>query len=554
FDLNLVATLLRLSRGARAVSLEALDPERPLLRWRLIDVAADRSIRATSDLVATLCGRQALPPELARYGTLVSAPATLDDLCLDDSTRIAAQTMCDAAARDPRGDAPWLVLWGPAGIGKKTIAARIAAHGGRVLVTCDPTAFDRVAVADALARAQREAMLRDAMLYLGPMPEELHTDPRLATMLADFRGPLAIGVDTTQPPRLSTQRPVWELGLRLPSEPTRIALWTAQLPTDTEVDIPSLARAFNLTAGEIVASAREATAIAAREHVPVRHASARACVARRLRSDLGELARHVEVTTTWNDLVLPDQDMERVHEFIARKQFANQVYADWGYGARVGGGKGLIALFSGPPGTGKTMLAGIIARALDLDLYQIDLGSIVSKWVGETEKQLGKVFDQAERAHAVLLFDEADSLFAKRTEVQSSADRYGNMAVNYLLQRLEQYTGIAVLTTNKDTSLDEALQRRLTLRLFLDVPEVEERTRLWRSFVPPRAPVALDVDYSELAREFELSGGYIKNAAVRAAFLAASSGRIITMDLLRHASALELEDMGRVVWHRRLAA
>jgi len=210
----------------------------------------------------------------------------------------------------------------------------------------------------------------------------------------------------------------------------------------------------------------------------------------------------------------------------------------------------LIALFSGPPGTGKTMLAGLIARSLDLDLYQVDLGQVVSKWVGETEKQLGKVFDQAERAHAVLLFDEADSLFAKRTEVSSANDRYGNMAVNYLLQRLEQYSGVAVLTTNNDTSLDEALQRRLTLHLYLELPEVEERERLWKSFLPSRAPVRRDIDFRALANEFELSGGYIKNAAVRAAFLAAAHGAPIGMELLRLASALELEDMGRVVWNR----
>jgi SpoVK/Ycf46/Vps4 family AAA+-type ATPase len=273
-------------------------------------------------------------------------------------------------------------------------------------------------------------------------------------------------------------------------------------------------------------------------------------VTRRLRNDLGEMAQPITVTTTWADLVLPQEDMDRIQEFIARRKYADKVYNEWGYGQRIGYGKGLIALFSGPPGTGKTMLAGLIAQALDLDLFQVDLANVVSKWVGETEKQLAKVFDQAERAHAVLLFDEADSLFAKRTEVKSSNDRYGNMATNYLLQRLEQYTGVAVLTTNKDASLDEALQRRLTLHLYLDIPDTDERERLWRSFMPERAPVSRDVDLRTLALEFELSGGYIKNAAVRAAFLAASHDAPISMELLRLASALEMEDMGRVVFHR----
>src|SRR5207342_1232143 len=133
---------------------------------------------------------------------------------------------------------------------------------------------------------------------------------------------------------------------------------------------------------------------------------------------------------------------------------------DWGYGERIGYGKGMIGLFSGPPGTGKTMMAGLIAKVLDLDIYQVDLAQIVSKWVGETEKQLAKVFDQAERAHAVLLFDEADSLFAKRTEVKSSNDRYANLEVNFLLQRMESFTGISLLTTNHETAIDEAFRRR----------------------------------------------------------------------------------------------
>ncbi|MGE0396228.1 MAG: ATP-binding protein, partial [Kofleriaceae bacterium] len=259
----------------------------------------------------------------------------------------------------------------------------------------------------------------------------------------------------------------------------------------------------------------------------------------------------IKVSTSWDDLVLPKDELERINEFISRKKYYDVVYEQWGYGKRVGYGKGLIGLFSGPPGTGKTMLAGLIAQALDLDLYQVDLGQVVSKWVGETEKQLGKVFDQAERAHAVLLFDEADSMFAKRTEVKTSNDRYANMAVNYLLQRLERYTGVAVLTTNKDASLDDALQRRLTLHLRLEIPEVEERERLWRTFMPKAAPVDRDISFGILAKEFELSGGYIKNAAVRAAFLAAAHNAPIGMELLRLASALELEDMGRVVMQRR---
>ena len=568
-DLALVAQLFRLKRSERVSLLDALDPERPLLRWRLLQVLpaeafeafssmGHRAFRPTFDLVSTLCGRTALAPELMRVAKLTRAEPTLDDLRFDDAQRAEVSAFCQAAKSDLGAEGPWMVVWGPAGIGKRTVAGRIAAFGSRPLIAFDPSTVDRATFDDVFARVQREALVRAAMLYVGPLPAELLANGgrELARRLVDYRGPLILGVDDFQPPRLSVDHALWELQLRLPSEPIRVQLWETALPKACrapDVQLDSLARAFNLTPGEITRSAEEAKAIAQRDQGRmVTHADVRGGVDRRLRNDLGEFARRITVSTTWADLVLPRHDMARVDEFISRKRYQDQVYRTWGFGDRVGYGKGLIGLVSGPPGTGKTMLAGLIAQALDLDMYQVDLAQVVSKWVGETEKQLGKVFDQAERAHAVLLFDEADSLFAKRTEVKGANDRYGNMATNYLLQRLEQYTGVAVLTTNKDAALDEALQRRLTLHLRLQIPDIEERMRLWQTFLPPRAPVERDLDLPLLATEFELSGGYIKNAAVRAAFLAAQAGAPIGMEILRLASALELEDMGRVVWQRSL--
>jgi ATP-dependent 26S proteasome regulatory subunit len=367
---------------------------------------------------------------------------------------------------------------------------------------------------------------------------------------------MVLGIESLSIPRFKIERPLQEIQLALPSEPKRQKLWEAQFPAekrDAKIELPSIARGFVLTPGEIRETAEEALAIAAVEkNRKVFHHDLRTGVDRRLRNELGEMARRLNISAKWEDLVLSPEDLSRVNEFISRKLFFNKVYNDWGYGERIGYGKGMIGLFSGPPGTGKTMMAGLIAKSLDLDIYQVDLATIVSKWVGETEKQLAKVFDQAERAHAVLLFDEADSLFAKRTEVKSSNDRYGNLAVNYLLQRLEQYTGVAILTTNKEASLDEALQRRLSLHLHMEIPGPDERERLWKSFMPAKAPVD-SIDFRALAEGFELSGGYIKNAAVRAAFLAASENTQIHIGLLRRAAALELEDMGRVVMHAREA-
>ena len=570
-DLALIAQLYRLKRAERVTLLDALDPERPLLHWRLLQVVptesmewyasmSHRALRPTFDLVSSLCGRGDLPPEMVRIATFTRSQPTLDDLRFDPAMKIEVEALCRAAHGAKHRDLPWMVVWGPAGIGKRTIATKIAAYGGGALLSFDPSAVERGMFDEMFARAQREALIRGAMLYIGPLTDELVQGGgrEIARRCEGYRGAILIGVEASSPPKLRLDHAVWEIGVRLPSEPTRVRLWEDALPPDCrdpDLQIDTIARAFNLTPGEVDRSAAEARIIAERDGGrKVRHQDVRGGVERRLRNDLGELARRITPTGSWDDLVLPQQDMDRVEEFISRKKYFHQVYGTWGFGERIGYGKGLIALFSGPPGTGKTMLAALIAQALDLDLYQVDLAQVVSKWVGETEKQLGKVFDQAERAHAVLLFDEADSLFAKRTEVKGANDRYGNMAVNYLLQRLEQYTGVAVLTTNKDTALDEALQRRLTLHLHLDIPDIPERERLWKTFLPPRVPVEPDIDLHVLATEFELSGGYIKNAAVRAAFLAASAGAPVGMEILRLASALELEDMGRVVWRRNVEA
>jgi SpoVK/Ycf46/Vps4 family AAA+-type ATPase len=205
---------------------------------------------------------------------------------------------------------------------------------------------------------------------------------------------------------------------------------------------------------------------------------------------------------------------------------------------------------SGPPGTGKTMVAGLIAQELGLDLYQVDLSRVTSKYIGETEKNLATLFDAAECGHAVLLFDEADSLFAKRTEVRSSNDRYANLEVGYLLQRIESFTGIALLTTNHESSIDEAFRRRLALHVRFPLPDEQHRERLWRSMLPVQAETAADIDFSRLAHDFEMTGGYIKNAALRAAYLAADEGRPIGMNHLWRAARSEYESTGKVAYQR----
>ena len=245
--------------------------------------------------------------------------------------------------------------------------------------------------------------------------------------------------------------------------------------------------------------------------------------------------------------MLPEDQITAVIELLARIRERPRVYEDWGFATKLGKGLGVSALFSGPPGTGKTMVAGLIARDLGVELYQVDLSKIVSKWIGETEKNLAALFDAAEAGHAILLFDEADALFGKRSEVRSSNDRNANQEVNYLLQRMETFTGICVLTTNHETAIDEAFRRRLSVHVRFPVPEADERRRLWRAFLPAAAPVAGELGLDRLGDTFVMSGGYIRNAVVRAAFLAADERVAIGGGHLARAARLEYEAMGKVV-------
>jgi SpoVK/Ycf46/Vps4 family AAA+-type ATPase len=207
-------------------------------------------------------------------------------------------------------------------------------------------------------------------------------------------------------------------------------------------------------------------------------------------------------------------------------------------------------LLSGPPGTGKTMAAGLIARELGLDLYQADLSKMVSKYIGETAKQLGLLFDTAETGHAIILFDEADSLFGKRSEVRSSNDRYANMSVNYLLQRIEQFTGIALLTSNHESNIDDAFRRRLSAHVKFATPDEPARAALWAAMMPSQVDILGQLNTAALAREFNLSGGYIRNAVLRAAYLAAQDGTALTMSHLRRAARMECETLGQVLQSR----
>jgi len=261
---------------------------------------------------------------------------------------------------------------------------------------------------------------------------------------------------------------------------------------------------------------------------------------------LMQYARRVDRVAAWSNVVLPPDILDSLRELVARVRFRRTVFEIWGMGRAVATARGLTALFQGQPGTGKTLVAGVIARELGLELYQVDLSKVMSKWIGETERNLATIFDAAEDGQVVLLFDEADSLFAKRTEVRSSNDRYANLEVNFLLQRLDAFEGIAILTTNNGGTIDPAFKRRLSFQLSFPFPDEETRERLWRAHLPPELPTVGALGLDVLAHKYQLSGGYIRNACLRAAFLAAQDETALRRHHLERAVTLEFAELGKL--------
>jgi SpoVK/Ycf46/Vps4 family AAA+-type ATPase len=255
------------------------------------------------------------------------------------------------------------------------------------------------------------------------------------------------------------------------------------------------------------------------------------------RSRLNGLAQRIESANGWEDLVLPDPQLQILRQIAAQVRNRFTVYESWGFAEKGNRGLGMSALFAGPSGTGKTLAAEVLANDLQLDLYRIDLSSVVSKYIGETEKNLRRVFDAAEDSGAILLFDEADALFGKRSEVRDSHDRYANVEISYLLQRMEAYRGLAILTTNMKSALDSAFQRRLRFVVHFPFPGQEHRQEIWRKIFPLATPVK-GLDYVKLAR-LHVAGGHIRNIAVNAAFLAAEASEPVGMAHLLQAAHSE---------------
>lgn len=465
-----------------------------------------------------------------------------------------SETINEIAVALERARSPVIVIEGPLGSGRATACA-CASGTTMIVLDCSRIISDQLAA--TLVVLRRETLLRPGIPVLANVDhvlgEELREQRRLIGEFIDATsGPIV--VTTTVPGTdLGANRPVVRIGWDVPDTEVRAKLWSGaaqSIGAAVEGDLASLA--FRYRVGP--AAIERAVASVHLFHPSgsaVDEAALIAGLRHNIAEKLGGLARRIDVNQTWDDLVLADDTRDLIAALVGRIRHAHQVLDQWGYRKKIARGTGVAALFSGPPGTGKTMVAGLIARELDLELYQVDLSKVVSKWIGETEKNLARVFDAAEEGHALLLFDEADALFGQRSsDMRSATDRYANLEVNYLLQRVEAFGGITILTTNLETAIDEALKRRLAGHVVFAKPDEEERVELWqRQCNTGLAPIANDVDHQELATTFpNMSGANIRNAAISAAFLAAAdkASQIRREHLLRAARA-EYCSMGYVL-------
>ena len=437
-----------------------------------------------------------------------------------------------------------VVVEGAPGAGR---TAAVAHAARRTLAVLSVAGLGGAVLADALLALRRESELSDVMPVVADLERVGEGGANLvATFLEHFPSTIVVISGQVGIP-LGTRRSVVRVRWPVPDVPIRRALWDA-LGDHPAGDLDTLAQRYRVGPGSIARAVASARLLAPGKltveqlTVGLRH---------NIAEELGGLAQRVEVTQSWDDLVLDRDTRDQVDALVARVRHAHQVLERWRYRGKMARGTGVAALFSGPPGTGKTMVAGLIASELDLELYQVDLSQVVSKWIGETEKQLSRVFDAAEQGHALLLFDEADALFGQRTaDVKGANDRYANLEVNYLLQRVEAFGGITILTTNLDTAIDRALKRRLAAHIVFDQPDDDARTELWQRLATTgAAPLDGDIDYVELSRQFpKMSGANIRNAALSAAFLAAADAATkISQSYLIRAARSEYRSMGFVL-------
>jgi AAA+ superfamily predicted ATPase len=573
---ELILNLLCGTAEAKLTRRAHFHPDAKLVRNALVHVAADQSqpdspflahvVRIDDQIARAMVGDFSTDPRLSTFCELTTPMQGRKAMPFEaELVPVLAKLAMQSA-----GTAFRAYFQGPGETEKQAVAEGLAKELGTLLMKVSLGRIaDKTEFQNLWQLALREARMCAATLYVSGVEDFEGAEGGwrkqvLLDGLRDYRG-VAI---------LAGRRPAESLQLNgfaatpvdfeTPEFSTRQELWKANLetfgqPVDLET-VSTLAGRFKLSAGNIAQAVASATLAAqwraAAGGNPNGKSGGPAVVAATLEDlaaaararcgqELADLARKIEPKYRWEEVVLPADQMEQLKEICSQAENRHIVYGEWGFESKLSLGKGLNVLFCGPPGTGKTMSAEVIARELQLDLYRIDLSQVVSKYIGETEKNLNRIFTAAENSNGILFFDEADALFGKRSEVRDSHDRYANIEISYLLQKMEEYVGVSILATNLRQNLDEAFVRRLQFIVEFPFPDEEYRRRIWEGVFPKETPLGDDVRFEVLARDVRLAGGSIKNMALAAAFYAAAAGERVRMGHLIQAAHREHQKLGR---------
>jgi len=572
--IDLLLRLVCATEGERFTEYDTFQPHGRLAKHRLIEITdhsddgriplLSRSLKLDDRIANYLLGGNEIDSRLMGIAQLSARAERSNTTSAEAGLKKRVTEFVRSYLGEPEADAKKLILHfhGPYGSGKQSLPEEIAAEIGVPLLKADiakmlnsKLPFDEVA-----SLLGREAMLRSAAVSFEDFDRLVADDEKyrpqldaLVNLIENFLQVTFLVSERQWPQRGALDGHIFiDLEFAAPPSDVRRQLWENEAGAyflDHDVDFGSLASKFQFTSGQI-----QDALIAAKNQSRWR-LPGQSCInpddlhtACRAQSDpkLRALTQKIEPRYTWNDIVLPADTMDQLRELCQRIELRDRVLGEWGFGEKLALGKGVAALFTGPPGTGKTMAAEVIANQCNLDLFKIDLSRVLSKWIGETEQNIERIFKAAEHANAILFIDEAEALFSRRTEVHQALDMHANTQIAHLLQKMDEYEGVAILATNLRQNIDEAFIRRLPFVIQYPFPEEEERRRIWEKIWPAKTPVSKDVDYAFLAT-LKLCGGNIKNIAHGSAYLACAENSEVTMEHLLHATRREHQNMGKVI-------
>lgn len=568
---DLALSLLCDTQDARLEQRTRFAPDAPLMRSGLLRLAVDsgksdapllaQQLRLDERAVSLLLGKNNLDNRLASFCELTSpeALATLHRNGNGVARRLPA--FAGIAKKDNR---PVRLLFsGPAMASKQRAAQAFAETSNVALLTADMDRCPswRVEPVEIASLLKREASLTNAVLFvsgLNPINMEETTAKSFIDTLNDYSGTFILASDSALLAAIAGSDRFLMIPFDLPDYEARCELWKdfakeSGVPLNPET-LKALAGNFHLAPEQIESAVKTARQymewrITDTGTLTISEISDELLAAARNQTglELAALTERLKPIYHWPDIVLPADTIAQLKEICQRVIHSHAVLEQGGFAKKLSSGKGVAALFAGPSGTGKTMAAEIIANELGLDLFRIDLSSVVSKYIGETEKNLERIFAAAVRSNSVLLFDEADALFGKRSTVSDAHDRYANVEISYLLQKMEQYEGITILTSNLRGNIDEGFWRRLAFTVHFPFPEADTRLEIWKRLWPEEIELDPDVDFAKLAQRFSLSGANIRNIGLAAAFLAAAEARPVKMADILHATRREYAKVGKAV-------